>query len=73
MREYEQEEEKRKIQKKNKNWLKENFDTRYRNRKTSSDIDENVSPRVVETERQRRHRLRRGRRDQKNAQGQTDC
>ena len=72
MREFELEQVKQKIQKKNKNWLRENFDTRHRNRKTSSDIYENVPPRGGETDRQRRWRERRERHNVK-VQGQTDC
>ena len=74
MREYELEQQAQKIQKKNKNWLRE-IDTKHRNRKTSYDIDEMVQPhREGETDRQRRWRERK---EQYNGnvkvQGQTDC
>ena len=71
MREYEREQEKRKIQKKNKNWLRENFDTKYMIRKTSSDFDESVPP--TETAHQKRWRERKERFKKAPRLGQTDC
>ena len=58
MREYEQEQEKLKIQKKNTHWFMENFDKKHRSRFTSSDIDDTEPPKEGETDREKRWRER---------------
>ena len=76
MREYEEEQEKQKIQKKNLHWLKENFDIKNRNRKNSSDIDDTVDtapPKEGETQKQKRWRERKEQHRKGHGRGQTDC